>query len=140
MSKFFAGGGEMITTFNDDPKVLFCASIKVFEMYVYFIVRTRVRIGDTRTGTEQKQETQEITIPPTPQSAISSQTAQLTSPPVRENIPLKPSKCLRARVEHGSQEYKEMEKLLGSSTGQNSLVINQIDKIISDALCEKYRG
>ena len=118
--------------------------IRVFEMFVYVIVRdtntrTRTRTGDTRTRTEQKQEKQGLTTPPTPQSPMSSQVPQLTSPPVREDVPLPPSKCLRTRVEHGSQEYKEMEKRLSCSTGQNSLVINQIDKIVSDALWEKYK-
>ena len=124
---------------NDDPNV----SIRVSEMCVYFIVRatntrTRARTGDTRIRTEQKQEKQRLTTP-TPQSPISSQPPQLTSPPVRENIPLQPSKCLRTRIEHGSEEYKIMEKLLRSSAGQNALVINQIDKIISDVLWEKFK-
>ena len=79
-----------------------------------------------------------ITFSP-PRSPISSEPPQPTSPPVRENISLQPSKCHRTRVEHGSQEYKEMEKLLASSTSQNVLVINQIDKIVSDALLEKYK-
>ncbi len=109
--------------------------ISVFEIYVYFIVRTT----NNRTRTEQKTETQELPTPPIPQSPISSELPQLTLPPVRENIPLQPSKCVRTRVEHGSQEYKKMEKRLSCSAEQNALVINQIDKIVSDALWEKYK-
>lgn len=93
-----------------------------------FIVRSR-----------QEQQTPELRTAPTPSSQISSQPPPPTSDSVRETAPLQPSNCHRTRDEPGSLEYKEIEKLLGSSTSQDALVINQIEKIVSDALWDKYK-
>jgi hypothetical protein len=70
---------------------------------------------------------------------MSSRPPPPTSDPVRETAPLQPSNCYCTRVKPGSLEHKEIEKLLGSSTSRDILVINQIEKIVSDALWDKYK-
>lgn len=78
----------------------------------------------------------------TPESPVSSQSAQLTSVPVIESSPPQispPQKCHRTRVEPSSQDYKNIEELLRSPLSQNNLVINQIEKVVSDDLWEKYK-
>ncbi|CAB4020168.1 poly [ADP-ribose] polymerase 12-like [Paramuricea clavata] len=89
---------------------------------------------------EQEQQTPEVKTESTPSSPVSTQPPPPTSEPVRETAPLQSSNCHRTRVEPGSLEYKEIEKLLGSSTNQDALVINQIEKIVSDALWDKYKS
>jgi hypothetical protein len=79
----------------------------------------------------------EVKTEATPSSPVSTQPPP--SDPVRETAPLQPSNCYRTRVEPGSPEYKEIEKLLGSSTNQDALVINQMEKIVSDVLWDKYK-
>ncbi|XP_028410999.1 uncharacterized protein LOC114533627 [Dendronephthya gigantea] len=76
----------------------------------------------------------------TPESPVSTQSHRLTSVPVIESLPLQISNCHRTRVEPSSPDYRDIEELLRSSVGQNSLVINQIEKVVSDDLWEKYKS
>ena len=73
-------------------------------------------------------------------SGQEKETAQPSSsepsmPRAAEEEVVQPSNCLRTRVEPDSPEYKDIKKLLGNTP----LVINDIEKIVSDDLWEKYK-
>lgn len=48
--------------------------------------------------------------------------------------------CHRSPVEAGCSDYRTVENLLCSSPGQDSIVINLIEKIVNDDLWEKFKG
>ena len=80
------------------------------------------------------QEQEAASAPAMPPPSSPSEPPQPTSRSVEESV-VEHSNCLRTRVEPGTLEYKEIEKLLGDTP----LVINHIEKIVSDALWEKYK-
>ena len=87
---------------------------------------------------EKKRDSQEreaVSTPAMQPPPSSSEPAQPTSRSVEESV-VEPSNCLRTRVEPGSLEYKDIEKLLGNTL----LVINHIEKIVSDGLWQKYKS
>ena len=98
----------------------------------------------------KEQQKLESTSSPPPQSPVSShpppQSPVSCHPPPQSPVSSQPPPPLpflhephRTRVEPGTLEYKEIEGLLFDSTGQNTLVVNHIDKIVSDGLWEKYK-